>query len=123
MRHVLKAFALATLAPLATATAALADPVCMDAAEMEAALIEWYGETPVAGAWAADQQLWASEATGTWTLMELRVGDRACVLSQGEDWAPSDDPIVAFEQMLRDKGDAAPAEALAFLDLLTSGAS
>ncbi|MBY5933432.1 S-adenosyl-L-homocysteine hydrolase [Tateyamaria omphalii] len=123
MRHALKTLVLTTLAPFVTATAALASPVCMDAVEMEAALIDWYGETPVPGAWAADQQLWASEATGTWTLMQLEADDRACVLSQGEDWAPNDDPIVAFERLLRDKGDAAPAEALAFLDLLTSDAS
>lgn len=90
---------------------------------MEAALIDWYGETPVPGAWAADQQLWASEATGTWTLMQLGADDRACVISQGEDWVPNDDPIVAFEQLLREQGNAAPAEALAFLDLLTSDAS
>ncbi|APX13090.1 hypothetical protein [Tateyamaria omphalii] len=123
MQHVLKALVLTSLAPLATATAVLANPVCMEAAEMEAALIDWYGETPVAGAWAADQQLWASEATGTWTLMELGSDDRACVLSQGENWSASDDPIVAFERILREKGDAAPRSALAFLDLLTSDAS
>ena len=90
---------------------------------MEAALIDWYGETPVAGAWAADQQLWASETSGTWTLMQLHEGGEACVLDQGQNWQPSDDPVVALQEMLDAEGQPEDGAVVAFLDLLMSGAS
>ncbi|MEX0311573.1 MAG: hypothetical protein AB3N17_15160 [Tateyamaria sp.] len=101
----------------------MADPVCMEATEMEAALIDWYGETPVGGAWSDDQQLWASEASGTWTLMHLLPDGRACVLSQGNNWQSNEDPVIALERSLNRQGERASASAVVFLKELRSGAS
>ncbi|WP_246039918.1 S-adenosyl-L-homocysteine hydrolase [Sulfitobacter sabulilitoris] len=75
---------------LALTTTATADEVCMDATEMKAALFEWYGETPVDRAAAGDAQLWASEETGTWTIIRPQGDDRACVMAQGDDWMGGD---------------------------------
>jgi len=120
----MKRFALALLATVCTtAGLASAQPVCMQAVEMEAALIDWYGEAPVEGAWANDQQLWASENTGTWTLMQLRTDGTACVLSQGNNWQPNDDPVVALRRSLEIEGDRAPVSALALLEVLQADAS
>ena len=68
--------------------AAFADTVCMPAHEMEASLIDWYAEEPVDGAVSESAQIWASEITGTWTLVEYRNGGMSCVLAQGTDWSP-----------------------------------
>lgn len=100
--------------------AALAGSVCMDAAEMEASLIDWYGEAPVQGARAEDQQLWASDATGTWTLVRLNTDGSACVLGQGENWVGADDPLVALRNSLDKSGEAATTGVMAFMALLSS---
>ncbi|WP_299650845.1 S-adenosyl-L-homocysteine hydrolase [uncultured Tateyamaria sp.] len=110
------------LAAFIPATAASADPVCMLAAEMEAALIDWYAEAPVEGAWVDAQQLWASEATGTWTLMELNGDGTACVLSQGDNWQAGDDALIALGRSLESQ-DGGSASAIAFLDMLQADAS
>ncbi|WP_299045157.1 hypothetical protein [uncultured Tateyamaria sp.] len=99
---------------------AWAETVCMDAAEMEAALIDWYGETPVSGASADAQQLWASPDTGTWTLMELKRNGTACVLGQGDDWLGSSDLLLALERSLGRDGTHATPETIAFLDDVTT---
>ena len=77
--------------------AALAQTPCMSAPEMEAGLIDWYGEAPVEGAPRARAQMWASEETGTWTLVQYLADGNACVVAQGDDWAPAraEDLLVA----------------------------
>ncbi|MEL7131388.1 MAG: hypothetical protein AAGK77_03145 [Pseudomonadota bacterium] len=104
----------------AATSAALAETVCMDAAEMEASLIDWYGEAPVRGAKAKDQQLWASDATGTWTLMQLNSDGTACVLGQGQNWSGSGDPLVALRRSLDKSDGAVTTEVTAFMALLSA---
>ncbi|WP_299619268.1 S-adenosyl-L-homocysteine hydrolase [uncultured Tateyamaria sp.] len=74
-------------AMILTPVMAVAERVCSPASEMEASLKDWYGETPVPGADAPQTQLWASEATGTWTLVKYRADGTSCVVAQGTDWA------------------------------------
>lgn len=105
---------------LCAPVSAWAAPVCMDAFEMEAALIDWYGETPVSGAVTANQQLWASDATGTWTLMELHTDGTACVLGQGDDWRAAGTLLSTIEQSLGPDGSFATPETVAFVDTFAS---
>lgn len=69
-----------------TPITATASDVCMEAQEMEASLIDWYGEAPVDGANSAKLQMWASEATGTWTLVQYFPDGNSCVVAQGDNW-------------------------------------
>lgn len=69
-----------------SASTAMAAGTCMSSAEMEASLVDWYGETPVAGQEAKDTQLWASERNGTWSLVQYLPDGNSCVLESGEDW-------------------------------------
>lgn len=65
------------------------EPVCMRAGEMEAALIDWYGEypTPVHRETAsATIRLWAAPQSGTWTMVKYLIDGTACVIAEGEDW-------------------------------------
>jgi hypothetical protein len=81
--------AIFTLMTLMITTPALAsENVCMSAPEMEASLIDWYGEAPVAGSGSETTQMWAADATGSWTLVQYLADGNACVLAQGEDWSP-----------------------------------
>ncbi|NNE52044.1 MAG: S-adenosyl-L-homocysteine hydrolase [Sulfitobacter sp.] len=68
------------------APAAMAQQVCMDAGEMKASLIDWYGERPVSAPTESNEQLWASKDTGTWTMIKLLSDGKACVLAQGNEW-------------------------------------
>lgn len=68
------------------ATTGAAQDVCMPAAELKASLIDWYGETPVDGATQDRQQLWASQRSGTWTMVRTMADGNACVVAQGENW-------------------------------------
>jgi hypothetical protein len=49
-------------------------------------LIDWYEEEPIAAPNKAQQQIWASPRTGTWTLVKYGPDGDACVLDQGDDW-------------------------------------
>ncbi|MFL4469402.1 S-adenosyl-L-homocysteine hydrolase [Tateyamaria armeniaca] len=91
-------FAAASVAATAlSATTLSAKDVCMSAAEMEASLIDWYAETPVEGSGTETTAIWASEANGTWTLVQYLADGQSCVLAQGNDWGStvSDDLILA----------------------------
>ena len=90
MKPLISALAIATSLTLA-APAAQAEQVCMNADEMAAALIDWYGESPVAAPDENRQQIWASSATGTWTMVRTFSDGSACVLAQGDDWTPAAD--------------------------------
>jgi len=71
--------------------------VCMDSAELEAALIDWYGEAPVPGQAEANRKLWAAGIGGTWTVISYGANGQGCVVGQGDDFTPSDmsDELVA----------------------------
>ncbi len=78
---------LTLIAGTSFATMSSADhPVCMSADEMKAALIDWYGEEPVAEPSSDKEQVWASKSTGTWTMIKTYSDGSACVLAKGDDW-------------------------------------
>lgn len=77
---------LALAGALVFAGSAFAQNVCMPEMEMEAALIDWYGEEPK-GQFSSDkEQLWASDENGTWTVVRSLADGNACVIAQGKDW-------------------------------------
>ncbi|WP_299728472.1 S-adenosyl-L-homocysteine hydrolase [uncultured Tateyamaria sp.] len=80
-----------------SATSLAAQDVCMSAPEMEASLVDWYGETPVEESRTESTAIWASEETGTWTLVQYLADGQSCVLAQGHDWGSevSEDLLVA----------------------------
>jgi len=80
---------------IATSASAADTAVCMPAAEMEAALIDWYGERPVPENASEKEKLWVSDRTGTWTMVEYRTSGQACVLAQGKDWLASQNLLLA----------------------------
>jgi len=74
-------------------------PVCMQASEMKATLIDMYGEYPQPGAVRTDTsvtQLWASPETGTWTMVKYLADGTACAIDDGDDF--EDSPRVAALQ-------------------------
>ena len=88
----------------ATAVAAQAETVCMDTDEMQAALIDWYQEAPVAEPVAHNDssvRLWASKDSGTWTLVRTEL-DQSCVVAQGEGWTDEQDSGSFQMSMLED---------------------
>lgn len=62
------------------------DEVCLSFDELNAALVDWYGETMVDPGEGRDGHLWASARTGTWTAARLRPDGMACVTAQGGGW-------------------------------------
>ncbi|MEQ6202965.1 S-adenosyl-L-homocysteine hydrolase [Sulfitobacter sp. HNIBRBA2951] len=87
MKTVLTAIATIT----ALTTAAHANEVCMSTAEMQSSLIDWYGESPVAGPTQDNTRLWVSDKTGSWTLVKSMADGNACVEAQGSNWDQSMD--------------------------------
>lgn len=91
----------AALALSALATTVGAQTVCMDTREMEAALKDWYGEAPVENYAGQKQQVWASAATGSWTVVKYLTDGNSCVVEQGENWpdvAEKNETLAALEQ-------------------------
>lgn len=84
MKPVFYAAMMSIMTPLAAAAA----DVCMPVTEMEAGLVDWYGETPVETDEEESARIWASKQTGTWTLVKYLVDGNACVIAQGENWMP-----------------------------------
>lgn len=78
--------AMSTAALCVVTTAVSAKDVCMPSTEMEATLVDWYGETPVKGTQTDTTTIWASEQTGSWTLVQYLSDGQSCVLAQGSDW-------------------------------------
>ena len=83
-RTIITAIAAATFA---TAAHTQGSDVCMPAPELKASLIDWYAERPVEGQKDLKQQLWASEQTGSWTVVKFFTDGRACVMAQGTRWS------------------------------------
>ncbi|MCE8005542.1 S-adenosyl-L-homocysteine hydrolase [Aestuariivita sp.] len=64
------------------------EPICMPGDQLEAALVDWYGEAPMpetVSSPTSTVRLWASEETGTWTLVTYLIDGTACVLNDGQD--------------------------------------
>ncbi|KIN74458.1 hypothetical protein [Sulfitobacter guttiformis] len=81
---------------IAMTTTAAAQDVCMNAAELQSSLIDWYGESPVSGPSRDNTRLWVSDASGSWTLVRTLSDGNACVEAQGGNWSAGMDP----EEML-----------------------
>ncbi|MGJ8546164.1 MAG: S-adenosyl-L-homocysteine hydrolase [Sulfitobacter sp.] len=79
-------FTIAAAALLSVGTAASAQVTCMPAPQMEASLIDWYGETPVEGSAEGNMVVWASTKTGTWSLLRYQPDGQTCVIETGTDW-------------------------------------
>lgn len=71
--------------------AASAQDVCMSADEMQASLIDWYGETPATEPSEDNTRLWVSDVTGTWTMVRTMADGNACVVATGDNWTPAED--------------------------------
>ena len=83
---------LATLALLIslTASAAISQTMCGFYSAMIAQLGQKYGETRRSfGMYGPMQKLeiWASDETGTWTMLSISPGGMACVLASGDRWS------------------------------------
>lgn len=61
--------------------------VCMPTPELEAALIDWYGETLVSQE-NSFTYVWASGVGGTWTLVTYEPDGTSCTLAHGQNWHP-----------------------------------
>jgi hypothetical protein len=79
---------------------AFADDVCMPAAELEAALIDWYGEAPRAEG-PAGTVLWVTSDGASWTLVRYEADGTACSIDHGvgeaegaEAFAYATDPAI-----------------------------
>lgn len=82
----MKRMCVITSLALGALPAAAAERVCMPADELDATLIDWYSETPVASGASSTRLLWASAETGTWTLVAYLPDGTACVIAQGDGW-------------------------------------
>lgn len=98
MKPVIASIALA-IGTVTLAPAAKAEQVCMVADEMKAALIDWYGERPIAEPTETSEQIWVSQETGTWTMIKLLSDGNACVMAQGEDWVTGADNTEMVAQL------------------------
>ncbi len=81
-----------------TASAQTATPICGDRMLMIERLNLTYGEQQL-GVGVVDSnsifELWASEATGTWTILKTYTNGVSCVMLVGENWvtnSPASDP-------------------------------
>jgi hypothetical protein len=87
------------------ASAQTDDPVCMTASEMEAALIDMYGEYPQPGVTRTSTsmvQLWASPRTGTWTRVKYLVDGTACAIEEGDGFGTGETDAPALIASLSD---------------------
>ncbi len=88
---------------VAIATQARAQTACGKRADMVRVLDENYGEVRRGGGLAgptAIYEIWASDATGTWTILKTYPNGVACVVAVGEGWhddagelTPTGDPV------------------------------
>ena len=70
---------------LGCATTLYAEEKCMPAVVLEAALIDWYGESPIKEG-PRNLVVWSSVNGETWTLVAYHPDGTACTLSQGQNW-------------------------------------
>lgn len=103
MKLILSALSILTLLLGGKPLAAQDAPVCMNAFEMEAALIDWYGESPVEPG-ANGSMIWASRNGETWTEVSYREDGQSCVIAQGTGWVQQTAPSDLLASTLRDQG-------------------
>lgn len=75
-----------------TASAAWAQPVCADRAELLAQLAQRFNETPVGVGVTAQGsvvELFVSPAGGTWTIVVTLPSNTSCLVGAGESWQPA----------------------------------
>jgi hypothetical protein len=78
-----------SVAAFAAASPAAAQPVCGDHAGMVAQLIGTFGEAHRGAGLAGPRavfEVWASDATGTWTILMVTPEGLACVVAAGNGW-------------------------------------
>lgn len=95
--------ALALIAILASLSASKAQEPpgvtasCVDRALVVARLAERYGETQrsmgLLNRDAGVVEMYASDTTGTWTIIVTRPDNRSCLLAAGQMWSPTETPI------------------------------
>ena len=61
--------------------------VCMQTGVMEAALVDWYNEKPVAEQ-SDGSHIWSSGLGGSWTIVSADHNGISCTLAQGDNWTP-----------------------------------
>lgn len=99
MRHLI--FAASLMIP-AGPLMAQDDLVCMDTAEAEAALIDWYNETPVSGNVEEGYLVWAAGIGKSWTLLSYEADGTSCTLAHGDDWSPNMNGDSMIAALVRD---------------------
>lgn len=78
--------------------ARIADVICDDRARLENRLVSQYGaEMQGRGLRGPDvvMQVWSSERTGAWALVQNYLNGQSCIVAMGDDWeslTPRDDP-------------------------------
>lgn len=95
------AAALILAAALATPTVAGAAGNCASRAEIVGALAAKYGESRrAAGLETAANlvEVWASDATGSWTILVTRPDGIACIAASGGDWLEYEAKVPVAEQ-------------------------
>ena len=78
-----------------TVAAAQAQTVCGQRDSVVAKLAEEFGETRRGGGLAGPTaiiEIWTSEATGTWTILQTTPAGFSCIVAAGDNW--QDDPPV-----------------------------
>jgi len=79
---------------LAPALPAQAQSACGPHSSFSAQLADTYRETRRGGGLAGPTaffEVWASSATGTWTILMVRPNGLACIMAQGDGWRDADD--------------------------------
>jgi hypothetical protein len=81
--------------PVAAQTVAAQTGVCADRAKIVDRLQSKYGESRQGVGVAQGQrvmEIWASEASGSWTIVMTLPDGSSCLIAAGEDWEPLADP-------------------------------
>jgi hypothetical protein len=89
----ISALALGMAAAASSVTQAQAQMACGARDAVVAKLGEKYGEVRRGGGLAgatAIFEIWASEATGTWTILKSMPNGQSCVMAVGEGWQDDD---------------------------------
>ncbi len=97
-------FAAAALIATTLPAFAQEEAVCLPTEEAEAALVDWYGETPVAGDVADGHLMWAAGIGQSWTLLSYEADGTSCTLAQGENWSPHLHSDALVTMLLADRG-------------------
>ncbi|SRR6056297_887725 len=89
MKNVAAAASLALIAFSGAPEARIADVLCDDRTRMEGKLETQYGaQKQGRGLRGPDvvMEVWSSERTGEWALVQTYLDGRSCIVAMGEDW-------------------------------------